>query len=229
MVLKLYYDLLSQPSRSLYILLKLSKIPFEQCLVSLAKGEQLTKEFAETKSIFQKIPFIHDGDFRLNESVAIVRYLSRQYTLDDKWYPKESKKQAKADEFLEWNHSNVRLNCSTYFIVKWRNPLISGKQPSEDRIKSLTKYMEKSLTDFENIFLTNGPYILGDNLSYVDIHAACEIEQTRVAGYDARNYSPKIKNWIEHVRSECNPVYDEAHKFINKLASMHGEENKSKL
>lgn len=38
MVLKLYYDLLSQPSRALYIFFKKAGIPFEPCIVNLAKG-----------------------------------------------------------------------------------------------------------------------------------------------------------------------------------------------
>ena len=37
-MLKLYVDLMSQPSRALYIFLKKTKIPFETNLVNLAKG-----------------------------------------------------------------------------------------------------------------------------------------------------------------------------------------------
>ncbi|CAH1104391.1 unnamed protein product [Psylliodes chrysocephalus] len=229
MVLKLYFDLFSQPARSLYIFLKLAKIPFEECRVNLGKGEHLTKEFAETKSKIQKIPFIHHGDFRLNESIGIVRYLSREYSIADHWYPKDSKKQAKVDEFLEWNHLNIRLNCSSYFLVKWLMPLKNGKQPSEEECKNLTRRMEKSLEDFERIFLSNERFLFGNSVSYADVHAACEIEQTRMAGYDVRDHFPKIKTWIESVRSECNPVYDQAHKFVNMMAEGNEKQLNSKL
>lgn len=36
--LKYYFDLMSQPSRALYVILKLTKIPFEPCPVALRKG-----------------------------------------------------------------------------------------------------------------------------------------------------------------------------------------------
>lgn len=36
--IKFYYDLLSQPSRALYIFMKLTKIPFDQHPVAIIKG-----------------------------------------------------------------------------------------------------------------------------------------------------------------------------------------------
>ncbi len=42
--LKLYYDLMSQPARALYMFLKLNKIPHELCPVSIGKGETINLE-----------------------------------------------------------------------------------------------------------------------------------------------------------------------------------------
>lgn len=39
--LKLYYDLMSQPSRALYMFVKLNKIPFEDKAVALRSGNYL--------------------------------------------------------------------------------------------------------------------------------------------------------------------------------------------
>lgn len=73
-VMKYYYDLLSQPSRAIYIILKLSKIPFEANEIALAKGEHLTEEYRKTANRFGKVPCIVDDDgFQLSESIAILR------------------------------------------------------------------------------------------------------------------------------------------------------------
>lgn len=104
-----------------------------------ATGVQYNDDFKKNISRFSKLPVLHDGDFKLTErflfcfvllfnksfnnnffysSIAIVRYLSREYNLPEKWYPRDSKKQARVDEYLEWQHINTRLCCATYFVYK---------------------------------------------------------------------------------------------------------------
>jgi len=39
-----------------------------------------------------------------------------------------------------------------------------------------------------------------------------------MAGYDARTEYPKIAAWMERVRQDLNPHYDEAHRYVNKIA-----------
>jgi glutathione S-transferase len=51
-------------------------------------------------------------------SIAILRYLSRKYNVADHWYPKDSKKQARVDEYLEWQHANTRADCALYYLHK---------------------------------------------------------------------------------------------------------------
>lgn len=66
MTLKLYYDLLSQPSRALYIFMKKCNIPFESKLVHLAKGEHFEPEFEKIHP-FKKVPAIEHNGFNLIE------------------------------------------------------------------------------------------------------------------------------------------------------------------
>lgn len=66
-------------------------------------GEHFTAEY-EKINRFKKIPCIVDKDFKLAESVAIYRYLASEYKIDDSWYPKDTKKRARVDEYLEWQH-----------------------------------------------------------------------------------------------------------------------------
>lgn len=73
MTLKFYFDLLSQPSRTLYIIFKLTNLPHESIPVALRNGVHLTEEFKKDVSRFQKVPCIIDNGFKLAESVAILR------------------------------------------------------------------------------------------------------------------------------------------------------------
>lgn len=55
--------------------------------------------------------------------MGILRYLARERQFPDHWYPKDSKKQARVDEYLEWQHTNTRAMCALYFQVKVCNTL----------------------------------------------------------------------------------------------------------
>lgn len=72
--MKFYYDLMSQPSRALYIFFKLNNVPVTYCQVALRKGEHLTDDFKNNVNRFQKVPCIVDDDgWKLSETVAIFR------------------------------------------------------------------------------------------------------------------------------------------------------------
>ncbi|XP_058798066.1 glutathione S-transferase theta-3 [Phymastichus coffea] len=221
MRLKLYYDFLSQPSRALYIFLKKCNIPFEPQFVNLWKLENFKPEF-EKINPWKKIPCIEHKGFLLSESVGIFRYLCREFKVDDHWYPKDSQLQAKVDEYLEWQHLNTRLHCTTYFRVKYLLPLRTGKPAKADVARDLQASMIECLDHIEHIWLKdNKPFIANDSISIADILAACEIEQPRLADYDPREGRPNLTAWLDRVSKELSPHYNHAHAGVNEVSSKY--------
>lgn len=223
MALKLYYDLLSQPSRGLYMFLKAANIPFEAKPVALRKGEHLMEEYKEV-SRFQKVPVIEHNGFKLTESVAIMRYLAREFPVADHWYPRDSRRQARVDEYLEWQHNNTRFHCAMYFQVKWLHPILAGEPPKERRVQSFEKRMVECLDNIENLWLGKSEFLAGKEISVADILGVCELEQPRMGDFDPREGRPRIKAWMERVRDIMNPYYDEAHSVVYSII----ERNKTK-
>ncbi|KAK9710529.1 Glutathione S-transferase, N-terminal domain [Popillia japonica] len=217
--LKLYYDLVSQPSRALFILLTHYKVPFQPVLTNIAKGENKTEEFKKI-SPFQKLPAAEDDGFPMIESVAILRYLARTKKLPDSFYPQDVKPQFKVDEFLEWHHQNIRLPLSMYFFQKWLIPNRLKLQPNEKAVANAKKDMEAALDGFEKVWLARGPFITGNDVTAADLWAACEIEQPRICGYNARVGRPNLTAWIERVKEHYNPVYDKTHGPLYKLEQL---------
>ncbi|CAK9820521.1 Glutathione S-transferase theta-1 [Anthophora plagiata] len=216
MSLKLYYDLLSQPSRALYIFLKVCNIPFEQKLINLRNGEHLTTEYQKIHR-FQKVPAIEHDGFYIIESVAILRYICREFKVADHWYPKESKSQVKIDEYLEWQHLNTRLHCALYFRLKYLVPILSGQPAKQETIMKHEKYLDETLDALENIWLKDKNFLVGSEISIADILCACEVEQVRIAGYNPCEGRPNIALWMERVARKTSPYYQEAHVILNKL------------
>lgn len=224
MVLKLYYDLISQPARTLYIFLKQCNIPFEKNVVNLGKGANLSPEFLKINP-FHKVPVIEHNGFSLIESVAILRYLCREFKVDDHWYPSSSKSQAKVDEFLEWQHSNIRLHCSGYFVEAFLKPLMTGKPAEPERVARFKARMDESLDLLENIWLKDRPFLTGDKITIADLLGACEVEQPRLIGFEPRDGRPRLTDWLKRVETETNPYYGEAHKYVNNIAMKRSEDS----
>ena len=50
-------------------------------------------------------------------SVAIMRYIAVKYNVAEHWFPrKDLQKAAKIDEFLNWQHLNIRKWCLDIFV-----------------------------------------------------------------------------------------------------------------
>uniref|UniRef100_A0A182YTV0 GST N-terminal domain-containing protein n=1 Tax=Biomphalaria glabrata TaxID=6526 RepID=A0A182YTV0_BIOGL len=113
--LRLYYDLLSQPSRAVYIFLRLNNVSFEPKPVALRKDEHQTDEFKKINP-FSLVPVVDDDGFLLTESMAILKYVIGKYELGDHWFPQHNlKKQARVEEYLHWHQFNTRGMCASLF------------------------------------------------------------------------------------------------------------------
>ncbi|XP_013194289.1 glutathione S-transferase theta-1 [Amyelois transitella] len=219
MSLKLYFDLMSQPSRALYILLKKINYQFEPKYVDLRKAEHYSEEFTKINRI-QRVPVIDHNGFILTESVAIYNYLSREGIIPDSLFPKESKQRARVEEFLEWHHIGLRLHCAMFFRVVYMDPILFNRKNTPDKVATYEGRMETSLEDFDTKWLGRGhDYVAGDSITVADLVAACELEQPRMAGYDPKKKYSNIATWYEKVRDHFNPYYDEAHVILNKVVA----------
>lgn len=58
-------------------------------------------------------------------------------------------------------------------------PRLRGKEPNPERVAFYKEQMIKALKNFQELFLSESTFINGEQISYADIAAACEIEQTR--------------------------------------------------
>nr|XP_019575596.1 PREDICTED: glutathione S-transferase theta-2B-like [Rhinolophus sinicus] len=148
MGLELYLDLISQPSRAVYIFAKKNSIHFELHHVELLKGQHLSKEFFPVNSL-QRVPTLKDGDFVLSESVAILIYLSFKYQTADHWYPTDLQACVRIHEYLGWHADRIRgtqpILCPCQALA-----LLIGAQVPEEKVKRNKANLEKALQHLED-------------------------------------------------------------------------------
>ncbi|XP_013408169.1 glutathione S-transferase theta-1 [Lingula anatina] len=221
MVLKYYYDLMSQPARAVYLFLKATGIQFQDAPVALRKGEHLTPEYKKINP-FQRVPVIDDDGFLLTESVAILRYLIEKHKVDDHWYPRDLKQRARIDEYIEWQHANTRFYGAMYFQTRVIIPRATGQPVNEGKAERFRGDLDTVLDHIENVFLKDTKFIRSnDDISIADLLAVCELWQPIAGGYDFRKNRPILRAYMERVRERMQPHFDSTFKFIYKVYEMN--------
>ena len=156
-----------------------------------------------------------------NKKHKSSKRINRSFTLTFQ----NPEQQLKVDEYLDWQHLNTRANCAMYFRTKWLVPILTGKPVDPKKEASFKKRMEQTLDEIETVWLDGGnkKFICGgDKPSAADIWACCELEQPSMAGYDVRKDRKILAAYMQRVKDELNPFYDEAHKIVYQMVEKFG-------
>lgn len=103
--MKLYMHPVSMTSRPVRLFIADNKLDVDEQLVDLMTGEHHKEPFASLNPS-RMVPVFEDGDFRLTESSAILKYLADK--IDSPAYPKDLKQRAKVNEMMDWLNTNYR-------------------------------------------------------------------------------------------------------------------------
>lgn len=104
-------------------------------------------------------------------------YLSDKGLFSEQLYPKSVEGRARVDEFLEWQHLNVRLVCTLFFRSAWLLPAKGlAPPPKPEAVQKLIKDVEANLGLVERIWLEKD-FLIGDKLTVADIFGVSEINQ----------------------------------------------------
>src|SRR5882672_11670005 len=102
--MKLYYHPASTTSRIVQLFAMDQCVSLEYQVVDLFTGEHLQPEFGRVNPN-RLVPVLEDGDFRLTESSAIVKYLAEK--TGSSTYPKELRARAKVNEMMDWINTQI--------------------------------------------------------------------------------------------------------------------------
>lgn len=186
----LYSHPLSQHCRRVLALLEEAGIPYKTRHVSFEDAEHVSPEYRAVNPNHQ-VPTLIDGDLKIHESHAILRYLCAKHGLSD-WYPTNIAQRAEVDQWLDW--TQCRLGPATFLVVF--HSVFAGDQGDESAIARGHSELEDLLPVLDAA-LAEREYLAGDRPTIADLAAASNI--THLALADAAPEQPNIAAWVKRV------------------------------
>jgi len=159
------------------------------------KKEQRTPEYLAINP-FGKVPaIVEDDGFILFESSTVLRYLANTRDVPDHWYPKDPKKRAQVDLFLDIFQATTKSMHVNFFS---NHPELAGPYGTIANPNALAE-MEKCLTDVQSIFLQKRKFIASDEISIADIQFIFFFGSLEIDNYDLKSKFPKLQEWKDAV------------------------------
>jgi glutathione S-transferase len=199
--MKLYMHPVSMTSRPVRLFIADNKIDIDEQVVDLMTGEHLKDPYASINPNCM-VPMLEDGDFRLTESSAILKYLADK--IGSPAYPKDLKQRAKVNEVMDWLNSNFYRDygyglCYPQVFPHHKRRSDEAHTATIEWGKENTKKWLKLLNDY-----WIGPkkaYLCGDQITIADYFGAGLVTLGEVIRIDFSQY-PNIRRWLDNVKKQ---------------------------
>nr|QLI62206.1 glutathione S-transferase 10 [Streltzoviella insularis] len=190
---KLYKMDASPPARAAMMVCDVHNVPLEMVDVNLIEKEHLKPEYLK-KNPLHTVPMFEDGDFILQDSHAILIYLTEVYGKDDSLYPKETKQRAFVNQKLFFNNSILftRLRNIAYPAI-----MEGVRKPSEKQLNDI-----KEAYGFLEEFFSRTKYLATNHITIADIAAFATVSSLiYIVSLDSKKY-PRTHTWLKEMEKQ---------------------------
>ncbi|MGE5105463.1 MAG: glutathione S-transferase family protein [Betaproteobacteria bacterium] len=192
--MKLYYHPASTTCRPIMLFAEESGLTLDYQLVDIFTGEQYQDAYTSINPCHM-VPVLEDGDFRLTESSAILKYLAD--TIGSPAYPKDLKARARVNERMDFVNTQVSREFTYGFVYPQLLPIFRRKDEAV-QAATLEWGRERSrswLTVLDQHFIGRNRYLCGDAITIADYFAVAFVALGEAIRCDFSPY-PNIKRWL---------------------------------
>ena len=210
--MKLYYHPVSTTSRPVWLFVAENAIDCELKVVDLMKGEHYQPEYVAINPN-RMVPVLEDGDFRLTESSAILKYLADK--TNSPAYPKDLKLRAKVNEMMDWLNTQFYREYGYGFIYPQIFP--NNKRPTDAAQKACLEWSKERAQTWLKVLDQHwiGPknqYLCGNQITIADYLGVGFVSLGEIIRVDFAKY-PNIKRWLDNMKKlkswpQVNEVFD---------------------
>jgi glutathione S-transferase len=171
-----------------------SRLALDYQLVDIFTGEQYQDAYTSINPCHM-VPVLEDGDFRLTESSAILKYLADK--IGSPAYPKELQARARVNERMDFVNTQVSREFTYGFVYPQLLPIFKRKDEAV-QAATLEWGRERSrgwLTVLDQHFIGRNRYVCGDAITIADYFAVAFVALGEAIRCDFSPY-PNIKRWL---------------------------------
>jgi glutathione S-transferase len=208
--MKLYMHPVSMTSRPVRLFIAENNIPCEEKLVDLMTGEHLQPPYVDINPN-KLVPMLEDGDLRLTESSAILKYLADK--IESPAYPKDLKKRAKVNEMMDWFNTNFYRDFG--YGMAYPQIFPHHKRPTDDVQSATLTWGQERAKGWLGLLNDHwiGPskaFVCGNDVTIADYFGACLVTLGEIIRCDFNQY-PNICRWLGNMKKlKSWPAINEA-------------------
>jgi glutathione S-transferase len=192
--MKIYYHPASTTSRPLMLFAAESDMKIDFQVVDLFTGEHYQPKY-EAINPNRQVPVLEDGDFRLTESSAILKYLAD--SAGSPLYPKDLKQRARVNERMDW--VNTQLNRDLCYGLVYPQAFPHHKRPGDELQKGTLDWAKERATGWLRVLndhvIGKSKYLCGEQMTIADYYGAPFVHTAAVIGSDLSGYG-NVKRWL---------------------------------
>ncbi len=215
--MKLYYHPVSTTSRPVLLFIQENHLPVETKVIDLMKGEHMQPPYSMMNPS-KLVPMLDDGDFRLTESSAILKYLAEKSNLPA--YPKELRARARVNERMDWINTQLCRDLAYGLVYPQIFPL--HKRPSDEQQKGQLAWARERAKGWMKILdqdlIGNHQYLCGDRITIADYFASSFVSLAEFIRADFGPY-PNLKGWYDRMKGlkSWNKVHEVFYGFAGSM------------
>lgn len=198
MALKLYMHPVSTASRPVRLLIAEKKLDVQQQVVDLMTGEHMKDEFSAVNPS-KMVPALEDGDFRMTESSAILKYLGSKFNLPE--YPTDLKLRGRIDERMDWFNTQFYRDFGYGLLYPQIFP--HHKRPTDEHHNGTVEWGKNKSKHWFAIMDMNiigkNQYLCGDQITIADYFGACIVTAGELIGCTFEGF-PNVQRWLGNVK-----------------------------
>src|SRR5512140_3317167 len=197
--MKLYMHPVSMTSRPVRLFIAHSKIDCDQQLVDVMTGEHLQPPYGAINPN-RLVPVLEDGNFRLTESSAILKYLADK--VDSPAYPKDLKKRARVNERMDWFNTHHYREWGYHLVYPQVFPALL-RTPEAVQKATIEWGKEKSehwLKLLDTKVLGSNKFLCGDQITIADYFGSEILSCGDLIGVSYKRF-PNVDRWMASMRA----------------------------